>query len=75
MAIGVYPLLHGACCSQTLDSVMVNPRMLFGICAIRIILGVARRMALEKTEWNLFVVNGKKVVNAMSASGVFLTQT
>ena len=54
---------------------MVNPRMLFGICAIRIILGVAQRMALEQTEWKLFVVNDKKVVNAMSASGVFLTQT
>ena len=47
-AIDVYPLLHGACCSQGWDSAMVNPRRLPRICGIRIPLGVARHMALEK---------------------------
>ena len=48
-AIGVYPLPHGACCSQRLDSAaMASLRKLFRICGIRILLGMARRMVLER---------------------------
>ena len=39
---------HRACCNQALDSLMVKPRTLFRICEIRILLGVVRRMALDK---------------------------
>ena len=45
------------------ESVEVDPRTLFRICGIRFLLGVALRMALEKKEWNLFLMNDK-VVNA-----------
>ncbi len=48
-AIGVYPLSHGACCSQGPDSAMVSPRRLFRIRGIRIPLGVARRTVLERS--------------------------
>ena len=53
-AISVQPLPHGACCSEALDSAIVNPRTLFRIGVIRITLGVVRHMALEKRNGNCF---------------------